>query len=387
MKNYTLLAALCAALAFGCNEASLTPVEEPEDPAREPVVLLEDVARVLARIPLEGEQLDEVYDATHASSVNGYDEEYRMQELFSDPGSGVGGGEPTKAEGYRKPLRELIREAALATKASGGLEDPDAWLEALSASDVQIYWPFSERWNGDSFPVITFDPGGDAPQNEGYAVGPDGKVTKVLVTEEMAREQPVWVVNRNSDADYKTLEMLRREDPSWGQGGGDILVTKASSSDNRSLILRSFKARRQFDSWFSGASEFWVKLGSIEDFRASTEGELRLYEPTITDFIVVVRRGQVGEFVPFNAVLVSGWSHMFESCALMIIEDDGGTQTSWKCSATVKYESKAYGFDIDLPLRSRDDIVWRGNLTRTFVEKNSGHTVSLGDVQLVLELI
>lgn len=387
MKNYTLLAALCAALAFGCNEASLTPVEEPEDPAREPVVLLEDVARVLARIPLEGEQLDEVYDATHASSVNGYDEEYRMQELFSDPGSGVGGGESTKAEGYRKPLRELIREAALATKTSGGLEDPDAWLEALSASDVQIYWPFSERWNGDSFPVITFDPGGDAPQNEGYAVGPDGKVTKVLVTEEMAREQPVWVVNRNSDADYKTLEMLRREDPSWGQGGGDILVTKASSSDNRSLILRSFKARRQFDSWFSGASEFWVKLGSIEDFRASTEGELRLYEPTITDFIVVVRRGQVGEFVPFNAVLVSGWSQMLESCALMIIEDDGGTQTSWKCSATVKYESKAYGFDIDLPLRSRDDIVWRGNLTRTFVEKNSGHTVSLGDVQLVLELI
>jgi len=387
MKNYTLLAALCAALAFGCNEASLTPVEEPEDPAREPVVLLEDVARVLARIPLEGEQLDEVYDATHASSVNGYDEEYRMQELFSDPGSGVGGGEPTKAEGYRKPLRELIREAALATKASGGLEDPDAWLEALSASDVQIYWPFSERWNGDSFPVITFDPGGDAPQNEGYAVGPDGKVTKVLVTEEMAREQPVWVVNRNSDADYKTLEMLRREDPSWGQGGGDILVTKASSSDNRSLILRSFKARRQFDSWFSGASEFWVKLGSIEDFRASTEGELRLYEPTITDFIVVVRRGQVGEFVPFNAVLVSGWSQMLESCALMIIEDDGGTQTSWKCSATVKYESKAYGFDIDLPLRSRDDIVWRGNLTRTFVEKNSGHTVSLGDVCVVMELI
>lgn len=387
MKNYTLLAALCAALAFGCNEASLTPVEEPEDPAREPVVLLEDVARVLARIPLEGEQLDEVYDATHASSVNGYDEEYRMQELFSDPGSGVGGGESTKAEGYRKPLRELIREAALATKTSGGLEDPDAWLEALSASDVQIYWPFSERWNGDSFPVITFDPGGDAPQNEGYAVGPDGKVTKVLVTEEMAREQPVWVVNRNSDADYKTLEMLRREDPSWGQGGGDILVTKASSSDNRSLILRSFKARRQFDSWFCGASEFWVKLGSIEDFRASTEGELRLYEPTITDFIVVVRRGQVGEFVPFNAVLVSGWSQMLESCALMIIEDDGGTQTSWKCSATVKYESKAYGFDIDLPLRSRDDIVWRGNLTRTFVEKNSGHTVSLGDVQLVLELI
>lgn len=188
MKNYALLAALFAALAFGCDKAHLSPVEEPEDPARAPAVLLEDVARVLARVPLESEQLEEVYDATYASSANGYDEEYRMRELFSEPGSGVGGGESTKADGYRKPLRELIREVALATKAAGSLEDPDAWLEALSASDIQIYWPFSESWNGDAFPVITFDPGGDAPQNEGYAVGPDGKVTKVLVTEQMARE-------------------------------------------------------------------------------------------------------------------------------------------------------------------------------------------------------
>jgi len=383
--SFLWAAVLAAVLAPACRVAHLDPVEEQEPP-KEPVVLLEDVARILACVPLESEQLEEVYDAAHASAVNGYDEEYRMQELFEEPGSGVGGGQ-TKADGYRKPLRELIREAALATKADGGLEDPDAWLEALSSSDVQIYWPFSEAWNGDSFPVITFDPGGDAPQNEGYAVGPDGQVTKVLVTEQMAREQPVWVINRNSDADYKTLEMLRREDPTWGQGGGDILVTKSSSDETRTLVLRSFKARRQFDSWFAGASEFWVKIGSIEDFTASTEGELRLYEPTITDFIVVVRRGQVEEFVPFNAILVSDWTTQLTSCALMIIEDDGGTQTSWKCSATVKYESKAYGFDVELPLRTRDDIVWRGNLTRTFVEKNSGHTISLGDVQLVLELI
>ena len=71
----------------------------------------------------------------------------------------------------------------------------------------------------------------------------------------------------------------------------------------------------------------------------------------------------------------------------MIVEDDGGTQTSWKCSATVKYNSKSYGFDLDLPLRTRDDIVWRGNLTRSYIEKYSGQPVGLGDVELVLELI
>lgn len=389
MKNkffFLGMAALAmAGLLGGCEKVIVTPVEE-EDSSSQPAVLLEDVARLLSVLPLESEQLEEVYDAARASATNGYDEEYRMQELFSEPGAGVGNKASTKADGYRRPLRELLREAALSTKADGILEDPEAWLEALESSDVQIYWPFSEAWDGDSFPVVTFDPGGDVGSNEGYSLGADGKVTKVLVTEEMARDQPVWVVNRNSDAEYKTLEMLRRDDPSWGQGGGDLVVSK-SDSDIKTLVLRTFKAKRQFDSWFAGASEFWVKIGAVEDFTASTEAELRLYEPSITDFLMVVRRAEVGQELTFNAVLVSEWTQQLSSAALMIVEDDGGTQTSWKCSATVKYNSKSYGFDIDIPLRTRDDIVWRGNLTRSYIEKYNGQQVGLGDVELVLELI
>ncbi len=385
MKYRFLLAALCAVSLFGCEEVLLTPVDEQE-PGEEPAVLLEDVARVLSHVPLGGEQLDEVYDAARASAANGYDEEYRMQELFAEPGCGVGDVGGTKADTYSKPLRELLKEAVHATKASGGLEDPDAWLDALSASDIQIYWPFSDQWNGDAKPVVTFDPGGDATQNEGYILEADGSVTKVLVTEEMAREQPVWVVNRNSDADYKTLEMLRREDPDWGQRGGSLVVTKGDAP-LRTLVLRSLKARRNFDSWLAGAAELFVKMAKVENFKASTEAELRLYDPAITDFMVVVRRGQKGKEVELNTVLVSEWSEQLSSCGLMIIEDDGGTQTSWKCSAVVKYKSQSYGFEVDLPFRTRDDIVWRGSLTRSFVERNSGKPVNLGDVEVVLELI
>ena len=385
MKYRIFLAALCAVSLFGCEEVLLTPVEE-EDPLGEPAVLLEDVARVLSLVPLGSEQLDEVYDATRASATNGYDEEYRMQELFSEPGCGVGDAGGTKAYAYSKPLRELLREAVHSTKASTGLEDPDAWLDALSASDIQIYWPFSGEWNGDAKPVITFDPGGDAQQNEGYVLGADGSLTKVLVTEEMAREQPVWVVNRNSDADYKTLELMRREDPEWGHGGGGLVVTKGET-EFRTLVLRSIKTRRQFDSWLAGASEIWVKMAKVEDFKASTEGELRLYDPAITDFLVVVRRGQMGQEVVLNTVLVSEWTSQLSSCGLMVVEDDGGTQTSWKCSAVVKYKSQSYGFEVDLPFRTRDDIIWRGSVTRNFVERNSGHPVNLGDVEVVMELI
>lgn len=368
---------------------------EPLDDDRETHVIsqensfitLEEVAQLLSSVPLGAAQMEEVLDAASSSAQNGYDEEYLMRDLFSAPGTGVGSEADTKAgDRYGTPLRDLLSKAVrerFATKAED--TDAQAWLDSLTSSDVQIYWPYSEGWDGASFPVITFDPGDNALQNEGYALQADGSVKRVLVDEQMAREQPVWVVNRNADAQHKTLEMMRREDPLWGQGGGGLVVK--SGDDTQTLILRSFKARRQLDSWFCGGAEFFVKIGSVEDFHAATEAELRLYEPSITDFMVVVRRKDVGEELSLNTVLVSEWTPQLTSCAFMIVEDDGGTRTTWKCSAQGKYNSKQYGFDLEIPLNSRDDIVWRGSLSHAYIEKFQGQTASFGDVDLVLELI
>ena len=352
-------------------------------------ITLEEVAQLLSSVPLGTAQMEEVMDAASSSAENGYDEEYRMRDLFSAPGTGVGSEADTKAgDRYETPLRDLLSRAVqerFATKA-GGEEDALAWLDSLSSSDVQIYWPYSEEWDGETLPVITFDPGDAAEENVGYQLQADGSMTAVeKVDEAMARERPVWVVNRNADAQHKTLEMMRREDPSWGQGGGGLVVK--GGGETQTLILRSFKAKRQLDSWFCGGAEYFVKVGSVEDFHAATEAELRLYEPSITDFMVVVRRKDVGKDLDLNTVLVSEWTDQLSSCAFMIVEDDGGTRTTWKCSAQGKYNSKQYGFDLEIPLNSRDDIVWRGSLTHAYIEKFNGQTASFGDVDLVLELI
>ena len=187
--------------------------------------------------------------------------------------------------------------------------------------------------------------------------------------------------------------MLRREDPEWGSGGEIVVGASHASARTRAaaemstLVMRSFKAARNYDCWFAGGAEFFVKCGAVEDFTATTEAELALYNPTVTDFMIVVRRKQVGQEIPFNAVLVSEWSSQLDQIALMIVEDDGGTQTTWKCSAVVKYNSKAYGIEVAIPLNSRDDIVWRGQLSRRYIEKYSGKSGRFGDVDLVLELI
>ena len=395
MKRLILFGCLAGALAVTACERLDRWGNPPADEAGEPLVFtLDEVARLLASVPVGQAQVAEVRDAVASSSGNGYDEEYPMRQVFETPGAGVGAEPATRVEAYPEPLRDLLAAEIRKQYGTRAL-DAEVFLDALSASDVQIYWPFSEDFEGDETPVITFDPGGRDTENIGWIRREDGTLEEIIVDEEMARERPVWVINRNRDAEYQSLEMRRREDPAWGQGG-DILVrpqagsaagTRADDRPFQTLVLRSFKANRNFDTWFCGGSEIWCKVGAVEDFWATTEAELRLYSPSITDFLIVVRRKQVGDVLDFNAVLVSEWTGMLDNCAFMMVEDDGGTMTTWKCSAMVKYNSRSYGFEIEIPLRARDDIIWRGALTRTYIERNNGVTGHFGDVELVLELI
>ena len=388
--SFAAVAVYAVCVAVCCERVDKDVRSQGGDTRTDNAILMEDVARLLSSVNIGEGQMGEVHDAVTSSSVNGYDEEYTMENLFSDPGAGVGDS-PTRAGApvYRTPLRDLLRAALsdrFGTKAGEDSPEVDAYIENISSSGVQIYWPFSEEWDGTTSPIITYDPCDNSARNVGYAMGDDGKMTEVIVDEDIARERPVWVVNRNDDAGFKSLEMLRREDPDWGTSGGTITV-KASSSEDKTLILRSFVMKRNYDTWFAGASEFFVKCGSIAGFKATTEQEMRLYSPTVTDFMIVVRRNQAGTEIPFNAVLASEWTDQVNNCAFIITEDDGGTRTTWKSSAVVKYNSKAYGIDIEIPITARDDIVWRGQLSRSYIERFNGQTGHFGDVDLVLELI
>ena len=386
--HYLISAMVLTGVLVSCERVDDDPQKHVDE---ERYVELSEVAQLFAGIPIQQCHLQEVYDAVCSSSGNGYDEEYTMRLLFESPGSGVGDSAQTRsAEKYQKPLRSLIQEYLLSTKASGGLPDPQRWLDELVRSDIQIYWPYSDNWDRASFPIITFDPEDDSDANIGYriCVDPEGKrfVEEMIVDEDVAKSSPVWVINRNSDAAYKTLEMLRKEDPDWGEGGGSIVVQPSSvartKAPSKALVLKNFKMKNNYDCWFAGASEFFVKIGSVKDFTASTEAELKLFNPKVTDFLVVVKRNQVGVTLPMEAMLISDWSDQLTHCAFMITEDDGGTWTEWKCTALVRIASKSYGIELSIPVKSWDDIVWRGRLAWDWLEANSDKVGHFGDVDL-----
>ena len=404
---------LCLLLLLSCNR--IPEHVEDRDNAALP---LDQVAQMLSELPMEPVHFREVHRAVASSSGNGYDEEYMMRDLFASPGRGVGeedsGKSGNSVEEQSKslsdilPLRDLIIQYAenrAATKASGF--DPGLWLESLSSSDIQIYWPYSEDWDGETQPVFTYDPGDGSQVGVGWKVYTDERgarsVRKIEVDEKYAAAYPVWVVNRNSDSGYTSLDVMRREHPEWDNGGGALIIggpvssrapgvplpeegTKAASSV-KTLILKDFTMRRHYDTWLAGGSEFFIKAGSVNDFVASTEAELQLYVPAVTDFMVVVKRKQLGQALPFNTVLVSDWTSQLTQVAFMIVEDDGGSLTQWKCSAVVKVASKSYGFDISLPFNTRDDIVWRGQLSRRYIEATDKIAGHFGDVDITFEVV
>ena len=112
-----------------------------------------------------------------------------------------------------------------------------------------------------------------------------------------------------------------------------------------------------------------------------------LYTSTVTDFMMDVKISQVGIPQPFNAFLGSEWAEQMTHCAFMIAEDDGGAWTDWNCTALVRVVSKSYGIEIKLPFRSRDDIVWRGQLAHKWLETNSNVVGHFGDVDLTFEVV
>ena len=296
-------------------------------------------------------------------------------------------------------------------------------IQLLCDSGVQIYWPYSENWDGESLPIITFDPGDGFDSNVGWRLAPDGSLAEeVTVDEMMARNGCVWVVNSNEDSGLLPLSYLRKTDPTWGlPDHGTIVVgspagtkasmdasegTKASpnspegakasmataggtkaSTKSKTLLLKKFTAKRNFDNWFSGGSEFFIKIGKVEDFKATTEAEMQLYKPSITDFMVAVKRKDIGKELDFNALLVSEWTDQLSMCAFLITEDDGGTITKWDCNAVVKINSKSFGFEISIPINSKDDIVWRGQLSGKYINATANLTGHFGDVDLVFEVV
>ena len=392
-KNFTsgmLLSAAILLMSVSCEKetAGVWPDGRPSYDDG----ILEEVAVFLSDVVSDSEVLDEVHSAVTESYECGYDEEYLFSNVVNCPGRGTG-FRSVKAEGgygegalFRSLVSTLDGRTGFPGVHVKSAGTGKAFLDSLASSDIQIYWPYSENWDGASLPVVTFDHGLDKDWNYGFILRKDASgekvVSRVLVDEAYAKEHPVWVVNLNKDRSYVPLKPSRYVP----KDDGGNLQTKTGETIY-SLMLRSFTTLKNYDCWLAGASEYFIKVGAVENFTASTEAEMELFSPTITDFYIVVRRGEVGEPKEVNTIMVSDWTLQMSSIAFMIIEDDGGKQTSWDTEIIVKVNSKSYGITMSIPLNTKDDIVWRGSLSSRYLFATDASHSKFNDVLLDIEIV
>ena len=74
-------------------------------------------------------------------------------------------------------------------------------------------------------------------------------------------------------------------------------------------------------------------------------------------------------------------------CAFMVTEDDGGSRADWTSKAKIFVEGKSYGFEISIPLNSRDAVGWRGRLEYEWFDRLDGKPSSFGDVELTFDVM
>lgn len=102
--------------------------------------------------------------------------------------------------------------------------------------------------------------------------------------------------------------------------------------------------------------------------------------------MVVVKRKYKDVDLDINSLILTNFTSQLSQLAFLVTEDDGGTRTSWKCSAVVKIQSKSYGIEMDIPYNDKDDVVWRGQLSADFFREEDEVTARFGDVEITFAL-
>lgn len=389
---FALLGGLLLSLS-ACGEAE-EPVAlpTPTTPAANKVSAdTKAIAEMLTGITLSDEIVTEVHDAATAALENGIEESYYFTDMLSDEKSKC---TSRSSSTLGSEIRSLLTKSR---------NDNSVDADMLQYGDYQIYWPYSEHWDGVSTPVITFVPE-DENQLWNYAYRiTDAGVDTLIVDEEYMQVHPVWIVNK-AEISYDDLpnfangEIVKngvmfcsdRKAPNRRNliGGGRPTVPDnpprfGVSIDVYTFYLSYFMCTHQYDSIFAGGSEFVVKLGGVKGYYFKSIDEVTNAGDGICLLRLYRSRSQISDKTPMELegyVLNSDWGPQEVDAAFLLYEEDGDIlNRSFKGSVSLNLGDKSYGFEIDLPYNVDDEIICKQNYTRNFLLSPNNTILASGD--------
>lgn len=274
----------------------------------------------------------------------------------------------TRAGVQKSLLGELMKQYANTPDVRSGNEIVALDLSQLEESNLQIYWPYSENWDGVTPPTITFLPEDeDQEWNIGYFVE-DGEIDTLLVDEDFAEKRPLWVINLR-DTIFKEYipEGISGENQQFAEAAaiGDPVYT---------TYLGKFMASEQHDAFWAGGSEFVVLVGTPSDFSVSESGRIN-FNSDIVRLPVYRSRKDIRKkrWVDLYQPIVSDWTDDIKEIAFVVVEEDQGSSANETVELSATWLGKEYKFGFSLPTRSRDDIITNRKYARSYVFSTNNH--------------
>ncbi|MDR0748985.1 MAG: hypothetical protein LBF62_05390 [Tannerellaceae bacterium] len=377
-KKMLFLFVICS--VFSCsNEGDdlASNVEKQDYPAKESSeeANFKFITDFLSGIVHDDDIVKEVKAGVETSLLYGLDEELRFREILkSDDNKLRSASKSLLAEKLEEAFGNIGKTKS-ATEALNGDE-----LETFVLNDnVQIYWPYSERWDGKEIPFVTYAPtdkdADDVTDVMAYRkiVNPDGtsRIESRMVNEAYAKEHPVWIINKN-EMDYEELPDFKAGE---FEKNGRLFVSDLlpDARNNKTLRARTplvvfylgkLTVTTQHDSWIAGGSEFEFTNAQPLAPGYTTTGNTKVWSNW--------SRGQISDGITKGIwqVLNMDWTVEQVQNGLKVVETDDGKSTAWKLDLGVKLANdKGLGFTVSasIPFNNNDDEIYEKILMRSYM--------------------
>lgn len=326
---------------------------------------LSEIANLMATVDFTEEVMNEIKLGVEHSLHYGQDETYRFRDMIYCDSSKI----------YRKSTSILIDQI----KSMNVVDiNKGKLLNYLSDNDIQIYWPYSKRWDGKSKPIITF-----CYENESQSVGyylvnrSDGMYTldSVIVDEDFIKKNTVWVINRNHIS-YEDLPCF--EDGEYSKNGIfyhseaamlALNMQKGKSTSSGAVYIGNINCLNTHDGGLSGGPELKFSWGHVSTMMTPTT-HVNTFHKTLT-------KDEVKVELQINYCIQPAWDQYAKTNYLLVTERDGGGSKTLKKELTYIswVDSKEYNIEVSVPYEKNDDFLFDQILNRDdiFSKENKPH--------------
>lgn len=238
---------------YGCQEQDERTINYSTDDLvsefNEDALLRQEMANIVLAIANDADVIHEVSLAVQEEFYG--EEAVLLVDLLEEDN-------PTLKSLSLNSFRSKFFEAFKSDLKSASIKNEPNLIEMLKKGKVQLYWPYHEDWDGVTIPTISFHDGINEYENIGYK----SDSTEVLVNDEYALNNPVWIINfKEFDGDYDAVKnyysMLNKKKEAAENSFKSATVTEFITCQ-----IKQAQCNEQTDGLFSGGPDIrYVRAG------------------------------------------------------------------------------------------------------------------------------